>query len=56
MAGKGQVTIPAKLRREYNIVEVSRLTVRDAGEGILIKPATTVDLDGTGSRCFLLRK
>ncbi|MCX8189118.1 MAG: AbrB/MazE/SpoVT family DNA-binding domain-containing protein [Nitrososphaeria archaeon] len=48
---KGQTTIPAKLRRKYNIVEGSRLLVTDTGEGILIKPAiSTVDLAGSGSK------
>lgn len=48
---KGQTTIPAKLRRKYNIVEGSRLLVTDTGEGILIKPAlSTADLAGSGSK------
>ncbi|MEM3384743.1 MAG: AbrB/MazE/SpoVT family DNA-binding domain-containing protein [Nitrososphaeria archaeon] len=48
---KGQTTIPAKLRRKYNIVEGSRLMVTDTGEGILIKPAiNTADLAGSGAK------
>ena len=36
---KGQTTIPAELRRKYNITEGSRLLVVDVGQGILMKPS-----------------
>jgi AbrB family looped-hinge helix DNA binding protein len=48
---KGQTTIPAELRRKYNITEGSRLTVVDTGQGILMKPSLrTSDLAGSGSK------
>lgn len=48
---KGQTTIPVELRKKYNIVEGSRLTVIDTGQGILMKPLRgTLDLAGSGSR------
>jgi AbrB family looped-hinge helix DNA binding protein len=48
---KGQTTIPAELRRKYNIAEGSRLTITDTGQGILIKPSLeTSDLAGSGSK------
>jgi AbrB family looped-hinge helix DNA binding protein len=48
---KGQTTIPAELRRKYNIIEGSRLTVVDTGQGILMKPSLrTSDLAGSGSK------
>ena len=34
---KGQVTIPVKLRRKFNIQEGSLLEVKEQGEGILFK-------------------
>ena len=47
---KGQTTIPAALRKKYNITEGSRLLVVDAGQGILMKPSLkTSDLAGSGS-------
>ncbi len=47
---KEQITIPAELRRKYNIREGTRLEVIDTGYGILLKPARTVaDLAGDGS-------
>jgi AbrB family looped-hinge helix DNA binding protein len=48
---KGQTTIPAELRRKYNIAEGSRLIVMDTGQGILMKPSLkTSDLAGSGSK------
>ncbi|MEM0290104.1 MAG: AbrB/MazE/SpoVT family DNA-binding domain-containing protein [Metallosphaera sp.] len=48
---KGQTTIPAELRRKYNISEGSRLTVVDTDQGILMKPSLrTSDLAGSGSK------
>ncbi|MBO3769008.1 MAG: AbrB/MazE/SpoVT family DNA-binding domain-containing protein [Thermoproteota archaeon] len=48
---KGQTTIPAELRRKYNISEGSRLTVIDTDQGILIRPSLrTSDLAGSGSK------
>jgi len=34
---KGQTTIPAKLRKKYNIEEGTRLEVVDTPEGILLQ-------------------
>lgn len=37
---KGQVVIPARLRKQYNIENGTRAIVQDTGEGILLKPVT----------------
>lgn len=48
---KGQTTIPAKLRRKYNIEEGTRLQVIETPEGILFKPQkSTIDLAGSGAK------
>jgi AbrB family looped-hinge helix DNA binding protein len=48
---KGQTTIPARLRKKYEIREGTRLEVTDSGSGIPLKPKpNTVDLAGSGSR------
>jgi AbrB family looped-hinge helix DNA binding protein len=48
---KGQTTIPARLRKKYEIREGTRLEVIDSGSGILLKPKpNTVDLAGSGSK------
>lgn len=48
---KGQTTIPAKLRRKYNIQEGTRLQVIETPEGILFKPQkSTIDLAGSGAK------
>ena len=42
---KGQTTIPARLRRKYNIEEGTKLQVLDTKDGILFKrKLTTFDL------------
>lgn len=47
---KGQTTIPIQLRKKYNLVEGSRLKVKDVGDGILLIPQKTIlDLAGSGS-------
>ncbi|MCU0785339.1 MAG: AbrB/MazE/SpoVT family DNA-binding domain-containing protein [Verrucomicrobia bacterium] len=38
---KGQVVIPRRLRREFEIEEGTRAYVQSTPEGILIKPVTT---------------
>jgi len=44
---KGQVTIPVEHRRKFGIREGMRVVVKDAGDGILIKPITPLqDLAG----------
>jgi AbrB family looped-hinge helix DNA binding protein len=35
---KGQIVIPAKLRRKYGIKAGTRITVIDTGEAIVLKP------------------
>jgi len=48
---KGQTTIPVKFRKKYQIEEGSRLEVMDTGQGLLLKPATTIrDLAGSGAK------
>jgi AbrB family looped-hinge helix DNA binding protein len=37
---KGQVVIPAKLRRQFNIQEGTRAIIEATPEGILLKPVT----------------
>jgi len=37
---KGQVVIPAALRRKYGIKKGTKLIVSDIGDGILLKPVT----------------
>jgi AbrB family looped-hinge helix DNA binding protein len=48
---KGQTTIPARLRKKYQIREGTRLEVIDSGSGILLKPKpNTADLAGSGAK------
>jgi len=37
---KGQIVIPAKLRRQFNIQEGTRAIIEATPEGILLKPVT----------------
>ena len=37
---KGQIVIPAVLRRKYGIKEGTRIVVTDNGDSILLKPIT----------------
>jgi len=37
---KGQIVIPAALRRKYGIEEGTRITVYDNGDSIVLKPIT----------------
>ncbi len=37
---KGQIVIPAKLRRQFNIQEGTRAVIEATPEGILLKPVT----------------
>lgn len=47
---KGQTTIPIHIRKKYNLVEGSRLKVKDVGDGILLIPQKNIlDLAGSGS-------
>ncbi len=41
---KGQVVIPAELRRKYRIKAGTRIQVIDTGEAILLKPVTEESL------------
>lgn len=41
---KGQIVIPAELRRKYGIKAGTRLTVIDTGEGIVLKPVNEESL------------
>lgn len=43
---KGQVVIPRRLRKEYEIEEGTRAYVEGTPEGILIKPVTTKFIRG----------
>ncbi len=41
VTSKGQVTIPAKLRKKYNLEKGKKVVFVATDEGILIKPAFT---------------
>jgi AbrB family looped-hinge helix DNA binding protein len=41
---KGQIVIPAKLRRKYGIKAGTRINIIDTGDAILLKPVTEVTL------------
>jgi AbrB family looped-hinge helix DNA binding protein len=48
---KCQTTIPAKLRKKFNIEKGTRLEVVETEEGILLKRAKTIwDLRGSGAK------
>ncbi len=38
---KGQVVIPAKIRKKYQIAEGTQAIVEETAEGILLRPVTT---------------
>lgn len=37
---KGQIVIPAKLRKKYGIKEGTKIILKDTGEAIILKPVT----------------
>lgn len=37
---KGQIVIPAKLRKKYGIKEGTKIILNDTGESIVLKPVT----------------
>jgi AbrB family looped-hinge helix DNA binding protein len=41
---KGQIVIPAELRRKYGIKAGTKINVIDTGEGIILKPVTEESL------------
>jgi AbrB family looped-hinge helix DNA binding protein len=41
---KGQIVIPAELRRKYRIKAGTKINVIDTGEAILLKPVTEESL------------
>jgi AbrB family looped-hinge helix DNA binding protein len=43
---KGQIVIPAALRRKYGIKSGTKIIVTDAGDGIVLKPVTEQYLKG----------
>ena len=48
---KGQTTIPASLRKKYEISEGTRLSVQDTNKGILFKKIPgTIEMIGSGSK------
>ncbi|MHB0916090.1 MAG: AbrB/MazE/SpoVT family DNA-binding domain-containing protein [Thermoleophilia bacterium] len=42
---KGQITLPAKLRRKLGLVEGDFVEVEETAEGILLKPRKLIDAD-----------
>ena len=58
---KGQIVIPAKLRRKYGIKNGTKIIVTDNGDSILLKPVTEQylrnlqgSLKGTGGLKILM--
>jgi AbrB family looped-hinge helix DNA binding protein len=50
VTSKGQITIPAHLRKKYKITENSKVEIIEENEKIIIKKLDTVlDLAGTGN-------
>ena len=48
---KGQITIPAKIRKKLKIIEGSRVSVRLEKNKIIIEPVISIfDLAGSGSK------
>ena len=48
---KGQITIPAEIRRRLKLVEGSRVSVKLEGNKIIIEPIISIfDLAGSGSK------
>jgi AbrB family looped-hinge helix DNA binding protein len=43
---KGQIVIPAALRRKYGIKSGTKIIITDTGEGIVLKPVTEQYLKG----------
>ncbi len=41
---KGQIVIPAELRRKYGITAGTKITVIDTGDAILLKPVNEASL------------
>lgn len=39
---KGQITIPAKVRKKYNIDEGTRLEIVETEEGIILRPKKSI--------------
>jgi AbrB family looped-hinge helix DNA binding protein len=42
---KGQVVIPAKIRRKLNIKKGTRLYIEEGGDGLILKPVTPAYLE-----------
>ena len=54
---KGQVTIPVELRRQYKIVEGTKLTVEDSPQGIVFKVIPKIeDLAGVDAQKITIEK
>ena len=60
---KGQIVIPAILRRKYGIKEGTRIVISDSGDSIVLKPITEKylkklqgSLKGTGALKILLNE
>ena len=48
---KGQITIPAKIRKKLKLIEGSRVSVKLEKDKIIIEPVISIfDLAGSGSR------
>lgn len=46
VSAKGQITIPAALRRKYGIKDGTKIIITDTGNSIILKPITEKYLRG----------
>jgi AbrB family looped-hinge helix DNA binding protein len=60
---KGQIVIPAELRRKYGITEKTKIVIVDSGEEIILRPITSNSLKklrgslkGTGALQILMEE
>ncbi|MSQ48633.1 MAG: AbrB/MazE/SpoVT family DNA-binding domain-containing protein [Deltaproteobacteria bacterium] len=52
----GQVTLPAELRKQFNLVEEDYLEAEVLKEGILLKPVTVIERQKAGKALVQLLK
>lgn len=45
MTNRGVITLPAKLRRELGLREVTQFLVETTAEGLLLRPAVTLPVE-----------
>jgi AbrB family looped-hinge helix DNA binding protein len=52
----GQITLPAELRKQFNLVEEDYLEAEATKEGILLKPVTVIERQKAGKALVQLLK